>query len=158
MSLLDDENILMDNIKKSVNNPFRILNEYLRDFGIEGFLDADKNIIKNILSTIEIPKFCFYNYEWIIQSSEITLAVSKKYGDPDRRFIGDLITIRKIIKWTGENWLGENLPLAIYINRKLIEKFINEDKNTLIYFINGLEHEYKFEFNMVAILSVLILD
>lgn len=158
MSLLDDENILMDNIKKSVNNPFRILNEYLRDFGIEGFLDADKNIIKNILSTIEIPKFCFYNYEWIVQSSEITLAVSKKYGDPDRRFIGDLITIRKIIKWTGENWLGENLPLAIYINRKLIEKFINEDKNTLIYFINDLEHEYKFEFNMVAILSVLILD
>lgn len=158
MSLLDDENILTDNIKKSVNNPFRVLNEYLKDFGIEGFLDADKNIIKNILSTIEIPKFCFYNYEWIIQSSEITLAVSKKYGDPDRRFIGDLITIRKIIKWTGENWLGENLPLAIYINRKLIEKFINEDKNTLIYFINGLEHEYKFEFNMVAILSVLILD
>ena len=63
MSLLDDENILMDNVKESVNNPFYVLNEYLRDFDIEGFFDADKNIIKNILSAIEIPEFCFYNYE-----------------------------------------------------------------------------------------------
>lgn len=153
MSLLDDENILIDNVKESVSNPFSVLNEYLRDFDIEGFLDADKNIIKNILSAIEIPKFCFYNYEWIVQSSEITLAISKKYGDPDRRFIGDLITIRNIIKWP-----DQSTPLAIYINRKLIEKFICEDKNTLIYFINELEHKYKFEFNMVTILSVLILD
>ena len=129
MSLLDDENILMDNIKESVNNPFLVLNEYLRDFDIDGFRDADENIIKNILSAIEIPEFCFYNYEWVIQSSEITLAVSKKYGDPDRRFIGDLITIRKI-----NSWSGENLRLVISINRRLIEKFINEDKNILIYF------------------------
>jgi hypothetical protein len=154
MSLLDDENILMDNVKESVNNPFYVLNEYLRDFDIQGFRDADKNIIKNILSAIEIPEFRFYNYEWVIQSSEITLAVSKKYGDPDRRFIGDLITIRKIIKW----WSDQNTPLLIHINRKLIEKFINEDKNTLIYFINDLEHKYKFEFNMVTLMSSLILD
>lgn len=153
MSLLDDENILMDNVKESVNNPFSVLNEYLRDFDIEGFLDADKNIIKNILSAIEIPEFHFYNYEWVIQSSEITLAVSKKYGDPDRRFIGDLITIRKIIRW-----LDQSTPLGILINRKLIEKFINEDKNTLIYFINDLEHKYKFEFNMVTLMSSLMLD
>ena len=153
MSLLDDESILMDNVKETVNNPFYVLNEYLRDFDIEGFHDADKNMIKNILSTIEIPKFCFYNCEWVVQSSEITLAISKKYGDPDRRFIGDLITIRKIIKW-----YDQSTPLAIYINRKLIEKFICEDKNTLIYFINDLEREYKFEFNMVTILSTLILD
>ena len=150
----------MDNVKESVNNPFLVLNEYLRrDFDIEISRDieishdADKNIIKNILSTIEIPKFCFYNYEWIVQSSEITLAISKKYGDPDRRFIGDLIVIRKIIKWP-----DQNTPLAIYINRKLIEKFINEDRNTLIYFINDLEHKYKFEFNMVTLMSSLILD
>lgn len=154
MSLLDDENILMDNVKESVSNPFLVLNEYLRDFDIDGFRDADKNTIKNILSTIEIPEFRFYNYEWVVQSSEITLAISKKYGDPDRRFIGDLITIRKKIA----SWSGENLRLVISINRKLIEKFINEDKNTLIYFINELEHEYKFEFNMVTLLSVLILD
>ena len=154
MSLLDDENILMDNVKESINNPFLVLNEYLRDFDRDGFFDADKNIIKNILSTIEIPEFRFYNYEWVIQSSEITLAVSKKYGDPDRRFIGDLITIRKKIA----SWSGENLRLVISINRRLIEKFINEDKNTLIYFINDLEHEYKFHFNMVTMLSVLILD
>jgi hypothetical protein len=153
MSLLDDENILMDNVKESVNNPFSVLNEYLRDFDIDGFFDADKNTIKNILSTIEIPEFCFYNCEWIIQSSDIILAVSKKYGDPDRQFIGDLIVIRKIIKWP-----DRNTALAIYINRKLINKFICEDKNTLIYFINELEHKYKFEFNMVTILSVLILD
>ena len=153
MSLLDDEDILMDNVKESVSNPFSVLNEYLRDFDIEGFHDADKNTIKNILSAIEIPEFCFYNYEWVIQSSEITLAISKKYGDPDRRFIGDLITIRNIIRWS-----DQNTPLAIYINRKLIEKFICEDKNTLIFFINELEHKYKFEFNMVTILSVLILD
>ena len=153
MSLLDDENILMDNVKETVNNPFYVLNEYLRDFDIEGFHGADKNIIKNILSAIEIPKFYFYNCEWVVQSSEITLAISKKYGDLDRRFIGDLITIRKIIKW-----YDQSTPLAIYINRKLIEKFILEDKNTLIYFINDLEHEYKFEFNMITILSTLILD
>ena len=153
MSLLDDENILIDNIKESVNNPFSVLNEYLRDFDLDGFFDADKNIIKNILSAIEIPKFCFYNYEWVIQSSEITLAVSKKYGNPDRRFIGDLITIRKI-----NSWSYENLRLVISINRRLIEKFINEDKNTLIYFINDLEHEYKFKFNTVTMLSALILD
>lgn len=143
----------MDNVKESVNNPFSVLNEYLRDFDIEGFLDADKNTIKKILSVIKIPEFCFYNYEWVVQSSEITLAISKKYGDPDRRFIGDLITIRNIIEWS-----DQSTRLAIYINRKLIEKFINEDKNTLIYFINELEHEYKFEFNMVTLLSVLILD
>lgn len=153
MSLLDDENILMDNVKETVSNPFCVLNEYLRDFDIEGFHDADKNTIKNILSAIEIPEFCFYNYEWVIQSSEITLAVNKKYGDPDRRFIGDLIVIRNIIKWP-----DQSTPLAIYINRKLIEKFICDDRNTLIYFINELEHKYKFEFNMVTILSVLILD
>lgn len=153
MSLLDDENILMGNIKEPINNPFYVLSEYLRDFDIEGFRNADKNIIKNILSAIEIPEFRFYNYEWVIQSSEITLAISKKYGDPDRRFIGDLITIRNIIRW-----LDQSTSLGILINRKLIEKFINEDKNTLIYFINDLEYEYKFEFNMVTLMSSLMLD
>ena len=153
MSLLDDENILIDNVKESVSNPFSVLNEYLRDFDIEGFLDADKNTIKNILSSIEIPEFCFYNCEWIVQSSEITLAISKKYGDPDRRFIGGLIVIRKIFKWSDQSTL-----LVIYINRKLIEKFINEDRNTLIYFINDLEHKYKFKFNMVISMSSLTLD
>ena len=153
MSLLDDENILMDNIKESINNPFHVLNEYLKPFDIEGFLDADKNIIKNILSAIEIPKFCFYNYEWVIQNSEISLAVNKKYGDPDRRYIGDLINIRKIIKWS-----SGDIQLGIRINRKLIEKFTGEDKNILIYFLQDLEHKYKFEFNMVTLMSSLILD
>ena len=153
MSLLDDENILMDNIKESINNPFHVLNEYLKPFDIEGFLDADKNIIKNILSTIEIPKFCFYNYEWIVQSSEISLAVNKKYGDPDRRYIGDLIKMRNIIKWS-----SGDISLGILINRKLIEKFWGEDKNTLIYFLQYLEHKYKFEFNRVTLMSSLILD
>lgn len=155
MSLLDDETILMDNIKESINNPFHVLNEYLKPFDIEGFLDADKNIIKNILSAIEIPKFCFNNYEWVIQDSEISLAVNKKYGDPDRRYIGDLIIIRKIIKWSSK---GISLALGIRINRKLIEKFTGEDKNILIYFLQGLEHKYKFEFNMVTLMSSLILD
>ena len=153
MSLLDDENILMDNIRESINNPFHVLNEYLKPFDIEGFLDADKNIIKNILSAIEIPKFCFYNYEWVIQNSEISLAVNKKYGDPDRRYIGDLINIRNIIKWS-----SEDISLGIRINRKLIEKFTGEDKHILIYFLQGLEHKYKFEFNAVTLMSSLILD
>lgn len=153
MSLLDDENILMDNIKESVNNPFHVLNEYLKPFDIEGFLDADKNIIKNILSAIEIPKSYFYKYEWIIQSSEIKLVVSKKYGDLDRRYIGDLIKIRNIIKWS-----SEDISLGILINRRLIEKFRGEDKNTLIYFLQYLEHKYNFEFNMVTLMSSLILD
>lgn len=153
MSLLDDENILIDDIKESINSPFLVLNEYLRDFDIEGFHDADKNIIKNILSAIEIPEFRFYNYEWVIQSSEITLTVSKKYGDPDRRFIGDLITMRKI-----NSWSGENLRLVISINRRLIEKFRGEDKNILIYFLQGLEHKYKFKYNNVTLMSSLILD
>lgn len=151
--ILDDENILMDNIKESINNPFHVLDEYLKPFDIEGFLDADKNIIKNILSAIEIPKFCFYNYEWDIRSSEIRLVVSKKYGDPERRYIGDLIKIRRFIKWS-----SEDIPLGILINRKLIEKFQGEDKNILIYFLQGLEHKYKFEFNTVTLMSTLILD
>jgi hypothetical protein len=151
--ILDDENILMDNIKESINNPFHVLDEYLKPFDIEGFFDADKNIIKNILSAIEIPKFCFYNYEWVIQNSEISLAVSKKYGDPERRYIGDLITIRNIIKWS-----SEDISLGILIDRKLIEKFTGKDKNILIYFLQGLEHKYKFEFNAVTLMSSLILD
>lgn len=151
--ILDDENILMGDIKESINNPFHVLNEYLKPFDIEGFIDADKNIIKNILSAIEIPKFCFYNCEWIIHSSEIRLAASKKYGDPDRRFIGDLVQIRRIIKWS-----SEDIPLGILINRRLIEKFSGEDKNILIYFLQGLEHKYKFEYNNVTLMSSLILD
>ena len=62
MSILDDENILIDSVKETSNNPFLALSEYLKDFDMEGFMEVDKELVKRILSQLNLPTL--YNHKF----------------------------------------------------------------------------------------------
>ena len=80
MSILDDEDILIDCVKENMNNPFYSIREI--------FIKAEKenncvlyyyeyDILK-LLSTIEIPQYT----KWFIDYNVIELVDNSYYGEP----------------------------------------------------------------------------
>lgn len=80
MSLLDDENILVDDLREKINNPFF----HLKQIFIEaydnhyGLLISYKKEIDNILNGIEIPE----HTKWYIDYRTIELVDKSYYGEP----------------------------------------------------------------------------
>lgn len=80
MSLLDDENILTDDLKKKINNPFFLLKQIfiLAHKDNNGMLFQYKDDILNALKSIEIPK----HTKWYINYDVIELVDNGYYGEP----------------------------------------------------------------------------
>jgi hypothetical protein len=80
MSLLDDENILTDDLKKKINNPFFLLKQIfiLAHKDNNDMLFQYKDDILNALKSIEIPK----HTKWYINYDVIELVDKSYYGEP----------------------------------------------------------------------------
>ena len=80
MSLLDDENILMDDLREKINNPFF----HLKQIFIQAhdnhncLLIPYKKEIDNILKSIKIPE----HTKWYIDYKTIELVDPSYYGEP----------------------------------------------------------------------------
>jgi hypothetical protein len=121
MSILDDENILMDGIEEKMNNPFYTIREIFLQAEKENncLLYPYKNNILKLLSTIEIPQ----HTKWFIDFNVIELVDSSYYGKSEEfhKVLGrintwDSKTITFDIKRKG----------CIKQNYKYIKKMLNE--------------------------------
>ena len=80
MSLLDDENILIADLKKKINNPFFLLKQIFISAHKDnnGVLFQYKDDILNALKSIEIPE----HTKWYINYNVIELVDKSYYGEP----------------------------------------------------------------------------
>lgn len=80
MSLLDDENILINDLREKINNPFFHLKQiFIRAYdNSNGLLIPYKKEIDNILKSIEIPE----HTKWYIDYRTIELVDASYYGEP----------------------------------------------------------------------------
>lgn len=78
--ILDDENILIDNLREKINNPFFLLKQIfiLAHKDNNGILLQYRDDILNVLKSIEIPKFT----KWYINYDVIELVDEGYYGEP----------------------------------------------------------------------------
>lgn len=81
MSILDDENILIDCVKENMNNPFYSIKEIFIQAEKENnyLLHQYKNDILKLLSNIEIPQ----HTKWFIDFNVIELVDNSYYGKPE---------------------------------------------------------------------------
>lgn len=156
--ILDNEDILINEIKEVANKPFYVLNEYLKNINIHdenGFLSKDKNIIKSILDTIELPNFEKYRCEWDIRRFSIHLNVFKKEDNLFISFISELIHISSLSRGGSSFSTGLHLRLVSDGNRKVTRHFMGGDYRKLLYFIHNLESLYNFNTKSYETISVL---
>ena len=146
--ILDNEDILINEVKEVTNKSFYILNEYLKNvdkYDEDGFLSADKNIIKSILDTIELPDFEKYRCEWYINHFEINLNIYRK---EDNLFIIELLHIS-----LGKS--GLHLVLISERHSRMLRNFRCGDYRKILYFIHNLESLYNFDTKSYETISVL---
>ena len=146
--ILDNEDILINEVKEVANKSFYSLNEYLKNVDInddDGFLSADKNIIKSILDNINLPDFEKYRCEWHIGHFEIDLNV---FRNEDNLFIAELlhISLRKS---------GLHIVMISERHRVAMRHFIEGDYRKILYFIHNLESLYNFNTKSYETISVL---
>lgn len=73
MSILDDEDVLIDGVEEISNNPFLALSEYLKDFDMEGFMEVDKELVKRVLSQLNLPVLYEYKFKFEFKTDCIKL-------------------------------------------------------------------------------------
>ena len=113
MSLLDDENILMDDLKEKINNPFFHLKQiFIRAHDNSNcLLIPYKKEIDNILKSIKIPEYT----KWYIDYRTIELVDASYYGEP-----GDYYKIFCSIN------ISDNLKRLI-IDQKISSRYTGND-------------------------------
>jgi len=135
MSILDDENIVVESIKRDINNPFLTLSEYLKDFDIEGFMEVDKELVKRVLSQLNPPVLYEYKFNFEFKADCIKLNLLNS----NDRFICNVLLIKKFFHWTDESiWLY----FALNINSNL--RLFDRDDITFQNFIKRLDTTYNF--------------
>ena len=80
MSLLDDENILIDDLRAKINNPFFHLKQIFIQAhdNYNGLLIPYKKEIDNILKGVEIPEYT----KWYVDYRTMELVDKSYYGEP----------------------------------------------------------------------------
>jgi hypothetical protein len=156
MSILDDEDILIDNIKIDINNPFKLIQTYVNKM-VDNLSKKDYDNILNILYNIKIPEFHDFRLEWSISqyfcgdrsiqnSVTINLRIYNKYNN---KHIGDLMSIcfEEPDFWDEEN---RKFKIMVYLpkeNSSLVLsnfKNRNKDRKKVEFFILKTVRDYKF--------------
>ena len=135
MSILDDENILIDSARETSNNPFLTLNEYLKDFDMEGFMEVDKELVKRVLSQLNPPVLYEYKFNFEFKTDCIKLNL---FNSKDR-FICNVLFIKKYLHWTDK---GIWLYFVLNINPNI--RLFDRDDITFQNFIKRLDATYNF--------------
>jgi hypothetical protein len=138
MSILDDENILIDNAKETSNNPFLTLNEYLKDFDMEGFMEIDKGLVKRILSQLNFPVLYEYKFKFEFKTDCIKLNLLNS----NDKFVCTVLFIKKYFHWNTK---------GIYLYFNIFTDFGNRlheyGKECIIIkdFLNNILKKYNFD-------------
>ena len=137
MSILDDENILIDNAKETSNNPFLTLNEYLKDFDIEGFMEVDKELVKRILSQLNFPVLYEHKFKFEFKTDYIKLNL---FNSNDK-FICNVLYIKKFFHWT-----DKNIYLYFHIFTEFGTRLYSGDEYIIIRdFLKNILKKYNFD-------------
>lgn len=136
MSILDDENIVVESIKRDVNNPFLTLSEYLKDFDMEGFMEVDKELVKRVLSQLNPPTLYEYKFNFEFKADCIKLNL---FNSNDR-FICNVLFIKKYLHWNDK---GIWLYFTLNINPNI--RLFDRDDITFQNFIKRLDATYNFK-------------
>ena len=130
--ILDDENILMSDIKEKMDNPFYSVREIFIQADKENncILHPYKNDIVKLLNTIEIPQ----HTKWFIDFNVIELVDDSYYGEP-----GDYYKVfGRINSWDSKTLTfdilskGLNKRTLKYI-RKILNDYNWKEVNSLVY-------------------------
>ena len=137
MSILDDENILIDSVRETSNNPFLALNEYLKDFDMEGFMEVDKELVKRVLSQLNPPVLCEYKFKFEFKSDTIKLNL---FNSNDK-FVCTILSIAQYYHRADKN---SYLYFSIFTE---FGKRIQGEENIIINdFLNNILKKYNFGF------------
>lgn len=138
MSILDDENILIDSVKETSNNPFLALSEYLKDFDMEGFMEVDKELVKRILSQLNLPTLYDYKFKFEFKTDCIKLNLLNS----DDRFVCTVLFIKKYFHWsTSDIYLYFN----IFIDFR--SRLYGRDSILIRDYFNYILRKYNFDIN-----------
>ena len=136
MSILDDENILIDSVKETSNNPFLALSEYLKDFDMEGFMDVDQALVKRILSQLNLPTLYDYKFKFEFKTGCIKLNLLNS----DDIFVCTVLFIKKYFHWGTKD---------IYLYFKIFTVFRNNlygrDSILIRDYFNYILRKYNFD-------------
>lgn len=136
MSILDDENILIDSVKETSNNPFLTLNEYLKGFDIEGFMEIDKELVKRVLSQLNPPILHYYKFKFEFKADCIKLNLLNSKD----KFVCTVLFIRKYFHWSTKD---------IYLYFNIFTEFgnrLNGEECIIIKdFLNYILKRYNFD-------------
>ena len=138
MSILDDENILIDSAKETSNNPFLTLSEYLKDFDMEGFMEVDKELVKRILSQLNLPTLYNHKFKFEFKTDCIKLNLLNS----DDRFVCTVLFIKKYFHWsTSDIYLYFN----IFIDFR--SRLHGRDSILIRDYFNYILRKYNFDIN-----------
>ena len=136
MSILDDENILIDSAKETSNNPFLTLNEYLKGFDMEGFMEIDKELVKRVLSQLNLPILHHYKFKFEFKTDcmKLNLLNSKD------KFVCTVLFIKKYFHWSTKDIY---LYCNIFIDS--IHRLHGEERIIIRDFLKYISEKYNFD-------------
>lgn len=135
--IFDDENILMGGVNETSNNPFLILNEYLKDFDMEGFINVDKELVKRVLSQLNPPVLYEHKFKFEFKIDCIKLNLLNS----NDKFICNVLYIKKFFHWTDESIY---LYFVLNLNKNSYIQLFDRDNITFQNFLKRLDTTYGF--------------
>lgn len=135
MSILDDENIIVEGIKRDVNNPFLTLSEYLKDFN--GFMDVDQALVKRILSQLNFPTLYEYKFKFEFNIDRIDLIVLNS----NDKFVCTILSIKQYY-----HRVDKNIYLYFSIFAEFGKRIHGEENIIIDDFLNNILKKYNFSF------------
>lgn len=135
MSILDDENILIESVKETSNNPFLTLSEYLKDFN--GFMDVDQALVKRILSQLNPPALYNYKFKFEFNIDRIDLIVLNS----NDRFVCTILSIKQYY-----HRVDKNIYLYFSIFTEFGKRIQGEENIIIKDFLNSILEKYNFGF------------
>ena len=136
MSILDDENILIDSAKETSNNPFLTLNEYLKGFDMEGFMETDKELIKRVLSQLNPPTLYEHKFKFEFKTDCIKLNLLNS----NDKFVCTILFIKKYFHWS-----TKDIYLYFNIFTEFGNRLYGEECTIIKDFLNHILKRYNFD-------------
>jgi hypothetical protein len=139
MSILDDENIVVEGIKRDINNPFLTLSEYLSEYlkDFNGFMDVDQALVERILCQLNLPTLYEYKFKFEFERDRIDLIVLNS----NDKFVCTILSITQYYHRADKN---------IYLYFSIFTEFgkrIQGEENIIINdFLNNILKKYNFGF------------
>lgn len=136
MSILDDENILIDSAKETSNNPFLTLSEYLKDFDMEGFMEIDKELVKRVLSQLNPPTLYKHKFKFEFKTDCIKLNLLNS----NDKFVCTVLFIKKYFHWS-----TKDIHLYFHIFTEFGNRLYGEECTIIKDFLNYILKKYNFD-------------